>query len=127
MFDQSAWVCEARNRKRWCFTEGGEACACSGNPPPGEWKREGEEAGLHDEIRKHVIDPCAEAVSPFLGISAGVVRYSYRNEMGKVEDAVVTAAQGKPEGVRYGIYEAVARLCELYIEQAAPGSPARRR
>ena len=127
VFDQRAWVCESRNQKYWCFTEGGESCACSGKPPPGEWKREGEETGLHDEIRKHVIEPCAEAVSPFLGIGAGVARYSYRLELGKVEDAIVTAAHGKPEAVRHGIYEAGARLCALFIEQAAPGSPARRR
>ena len=127
VFDQVAWVCETRDRKRWCYTEGGEACACSGKPPPGEWKREGEESGLHDEIRKHVIEPCTEAVSPFLGISAGVVRHSYRIELGEVEDAIVTAAHGKPEGVRNGIYEAGAKLCALFIEQAAPGRPGRRR
>lgn len=127
VFDQRAWVCEARDRKRWCYTEGGEGCACSGNPPRGEWKREGEESGLHDEIQKHVIEPCSEAVSPFLGIGAGVIRYSYRIELGKVEAAVVSAAHGKPEDVRQGIYEVGVRVCALFIEQAAPGSPVRRR
>ena len=120
VFDQIAWVCESRSQEYWCSTIQGEGCTCSGNPPPGEWKREGEDSGIHDEIREQVIEPCSEAVSPSLGIGARTVRYSYQIELGKVENAVLSAVQGKPDGIRHGIYEAGVKLCALFIEQAAP-------
>ena len=121
VFDQIAWVCETPERNHWCYTMNGEGCACSGKQPPGEWQREGEESGLHREIQEHVIEPCSEAISPFLGIGPGAVRYAYRVELGKVADAIVSAAHGKPEGVRQGIYEAGVGLCAMFVEKAAPG------
>ena len=125
VFDQVAWVCESRNQKYWCFTEEGDSCGCSGAPPSGEWQRDSEESELHDEIQKHVIKPCSEAVSPFLGIGAEGVQYSYRIELGKVESAIVSVAHGKPESVRQGIYVAGAKMCALFIEEAAPDASLR--
>ena len=121
VFDHTAWLCEAREPVYWCSTSEGVSCSCSSRKPSGDWQREGEENELFSEIQEHVIKPCSEAVSPFLGMGAGAIRYSYQLELGKVEDAIVTAAHGKPENVRMGIYEASVRMCVLLIEEAAPG------